>query len=52
MTKGEYCREKGIKIFSKTFKPNEEADDDFKHMVDFLVGNYEPLYTEDEDSEV
>lgn len=50
MTKGEYCKSKGLIVYGKDL--NEEADAGFKRMVDMLVNCFEKIYFEDEDSEV
>ena len=50
MTKGEYCKSKGLLVYGKDL--NEEADAGFKRMVDMLVDCFEKIYFEDEDSEV
>lgn len=37
MTKGEYCRLKGIHTCRPAFNPNEEIDAEFKENIDELV---------------
>lgn len=51
MTKGEYCQSKGIIFYNKSLD-KEEADENFKRLLDSLVKHYEEIYNENEDSEV
>jgi len=41
MTKGEYCRSKGLHTSFPAFNPNDELDDDFKNAVDTLMDNFD-----------
>lgn len=50
MTKGEYCKSKGLYIYGCNLE--EEQDDEFKNTVDELEKCYEEIYNENEDSEV
>lgn len=52
MTKGEYCKLKGLHTYSPAFNPNDELDDDFKNAVDTLADYNNEIYNEDEDCEV
>lgn len=37
MTKGEYCRFKGLHTYSPAFNPGDELDDEFKNFIDSLI---------------
>lgn len=50
MTKGEYCKSKGLHIYGCNLE--EELDEEFKDTVDRLEEAYEEIYNENEDSEV
>jgi len=50
MTKGEYCKSKGLLVYGDNL--GEEADSNFKNMVDRLVDCFEKIYFEYEESEV
>lgn len=49
MTKGEYCKSKGLHVYNPLFNPNDELDEDFKKMVDTLVDNLNDIYNEEDD---
>ena len=40
MTKGEYCKLKGLHTCNPAFNPNDELDDEFKNVVDSLIDNF------------
>ena len=52
MTKGEYCKLKGLHTSFPNFNPSDELDEKFKNSVDTLVDNFDEIYNEDEDCEV
>lgn len=52
MTKGEYCKLKGLRVYNPVFNLNDELDDDFKKSVDTLVSNYDDICNEKEDSDI
>ena len=52
MTKGEYCKSKGVNISLLRFNHNDELTEEFKNAVDSLVDRFEEIYNENEDSDV
>ena len=52
MTKGEYCKSKGLHTSFPNFNPNDELTEDFKKAVDSLVDSLDDIYNENEYSEV
>lgn len=52
MTKGEYCKSKGLHVSFPLFNPKDEVTEEFKMAVDLLTDNFEDIYNENEDSEV
>lgn len=52
MTKGEYCKSKGLHTSFPNCNPNDELTEDFKKEVDSLVDSLDDIYNENEDSEV
>ena len=49
MTKGEYCKLKGLHTSFPNFNPNDKLDQEFKNAIDTLVGNFDDIYNESED---
>lgn len=57
MTKKEYCESKGLHIISTgirlcatiPFEPNEEADEDFKELIDCLVDAFMKIFRGEKD---
>lgn len=49
MTKGEYCKLKGLHTSFPAFNPNDELDQEFKNAIDTLVGKFDDIYNESED---
>ncbi len=43
MTKGEYCKSKGLHTSLPLFDPNDELTEDFKNAVDMLVDNFDNI---------
>lgn len=52
MTKGEYCKLKGLHTCNPAFNPDDELDEEFKNAIDTLVDNFDDIYNDDEDCEV
>ena len=52
MTKGEYCKSKGLRISFPNFNPNDELTEDFKNAADSLVDSFDDIYKKNEDCEV
>ena len=52
MTKGEYCKLKGLHTCNPAFNPNDELDDEFKNVVDSLIDNFDDIYNENEDCDI
>ena len=50
MTKGEYCKSKGIHIYGHVL--DEEIDDSFKKAVNELEKSYEEIYNENEETDL
>lgn len=50
MTKGEYCKSKGIHVYGHNL--DEEIDDSFKKAVDALGKSYEQMYNENEETDL
>ena len=48
MTKGEYCKLKGLHVYNPAFNPKDELDEDFKKDVDTLVDNFNDIYNEED----
>ena len=49
MTKGEYCKSKGLHTSFPNFNSNDELTEDFKNAVDSLVDSFGDIYNEDEE---
>ena len=52
MTKGEYCKLKGLHTCNPAFNPNDKLDDEFKNVVDSLIDNFNDIYNENEDCDI
>ena len=52
MTKGEYCKLKGLHTCSPAFNPNDELDDEFKNIVDSLIDSFSDIYNENGDCDI